>query len=73
MSVPIRISEHEYQAAKRAAKAEHRSIQGQAEFWLRLGRCASENPDLPIEMIKELLATDWEDTSDATPFMFDQK
>lgn len=70
MSVPIRISEEEYQVAKKAAKAEHRSIQGQFEFWAKIGRCALDNPDLPINMIRELLLTDWQDVSDATPFTF---
>ena len=73
MSCAIRISDEEYQAAKKAAKVEHRSIQGQFEFWAKIGRCALENPDLPIEMIKELLGTDWKDSSNATPFTFEQK
>ena len=72
MSASIRISDEEYGVAKKAAKAEHRSIQGQVEFWARIGRCALDNPDLPVEMIKELLSTDWRDHSDATPFIFDK-
>ena len=73
MSMPIRISEKEYQAAKKSAKAEHRTIQGQIEFWARIGRCALENPDLPIEMIKELLSIDLSDKSSLTPFNFKQE
>ena len=73
MSAPIRISDQEYEAAKKAAKAEHRSIQGQIEFWAKIGRCALDNPDLPVEMIKELLSTDWKDCSDTTLFTFEQK
>jgi hypothetical protein len=66
----IRISDEAYAAAKKAAKAQHRSIQGQIEYWSQIGRCAIDNPDLPIEMIQELLSTDWKDDSDATPFTF---
>jgi hypothetical protein len=73
MSISIRISNEEYQAAKKAAKSEHRSIQGQVEFWAKIGRCALENPDLPIEMVKELLSTDWNDRTGAIPFTFEQK
>jgi len=73
MSVSIRISDKEYLAAKKAARVEHRSIRGQVEFWAKIGRCALENPDLPIEMIKDLLVIDLKDLSDATPFTFEQK
>lgn len=73
MSAPIRISDEEYKVAKKAAKIEHRSIQGQIEYWAKIGRCALNNPDLPIEMIKELLSMDRKDLSDATPFRFRQE
>jgi len=73
MSMSIRVSDEEYQIAKKVSIIEHRSIQGQFEFWAKLGRCALDNPDLPIEMIKEILATDWKDCSDVTPFTFEQK
>jgi len=73
MSASIRISDEEYEAAKKAARMEHRSIQGQVEFWAKIGRCALDNPDLPVEMIKELLAMDLHDKSDTTPFTFEQK
>lgn len=69
----IRIGREEYILAKKAAKFEHRSIQGQFEYWAKIGRCALDNPDLPIDMIKELLAMDWKDTSDATPFNFEEE
>lgn len=73
MSTPIRISEREYEIAKKVAQLEHRTIQGQVEYWAKVGRCALDNPDLPINMIKELLLTDWNDRSDATPFDFEEK
>ncbi len=52
MSMSIRISDEEYQTTKKVAQGEHRSIQKKAEYWAKIGRCALDNPDLPIEMIK---------------------
>ena len=37
------------------AIAECRSIPNQIEYWARIGKCALDNPDLPIEFIKELM------------------
>lgn len=55
MGVPIRIDESVYNAAKKVARAECRSIPNQIEFWAKMGKCALDNPDLPIEFLKELL------------------
>jgi len=70
MGVPIRIDETIYNAAKKVAKAEFRSIPHQIEFWAKVGKCALENPDLPTEFIKELLASKNMDRSLAEPFEF---
>lgn len=51
----IKVSEDLYRAAKWTAEAEHRSIAGQIEFWATLGRAAMDNPDLPIDFIRETL------------------
>lgn len=69
MAHVVRISDDSYKAAQKAAKLEHRTIQGQLDFWLLVGRTALENPDLPIEMIVNLLQTDIHDTSDCTPYV----
>ena len=71
MGVPIRIDEIVYDQAKKVAKAEHRSIPHQIEFWAILGKCALDNPDLPIEFIRELLISKNTDRSLATPFIFE--
>lgn len=34
---------------------ECRSIPNQIAFWAMIGKCALDNPDLPIEFIKDLL------------------
>ena len=73
MGVPIRIDEEIYNQAKRVARAECRSIPGQIEFWAMIGKCALENPDLPIEFVKEILISKNQDKSVAEPFKFQGK
>jgi hypothetical protein len=73
MSANIRISIEEYELAKVAAKNEHRTINGQIEFWVKVGRCVLDNPDLPIDMIQELIIMDWKDNSKTIPFRFKQE
>ncbi|HAU1604798.1 TPA: hypothetical protein JBJ19_08105, partial [Legionella pneumophila] len=53
MGIPIRIDENIYNEAKKVAAAEFRSIPNQIEYWAKLGKCALDNPDLPIEFIKD--------------------
>jgi hypothetical protein len=55
MSVVIRIDEAIYDAAKKTARTEYRSIPNQIEYWAMIGKCALDNPDLPIEFIKDVL------------------
>jgi hypothetical protein len=70
MGTPIRIHQDIYNAAKKTAKAECRSIPGQIEFWAKIGKCALENPDLPIDFIREILVSKDQDRSLAEPFSF---
>lgn len=71
MGVPIRINESVYNEARKIARAEFRSIPNQIEFWARIGKCALDNPDLPIGFIKEILISKNTDSSLAEPFEFD--
>jgi len=73
MGVPIRIDESIYYAAKKVASAECRSIPNQIEYWAKLGKCALDNPDLPIEFIKEVMLSKLQDKSLAEPFDFEEK
>ncbi len=73
MGIPIRIDESIYNDAKKVARAECRSIPNQIEFWARIGKCALDNPDLPIEFIKELLISKNESRSLAEPFQFEEE
>lgn len=73
MGIPIRINEEIYDEARKVAKAESRSIPNQIEFWAKIGKCALENPDLPIEFIRELLIAKNMDRTLAEPFELDKK
>ena len=70
MGVPIRISSDVYEAAKKVAKAECRSIPNQIEFWAKIGKCALDNPDMPVEFICDILISKNQDRSLAEPLVF---
>ncbi len=69
MGTPVRIDEYLYEDAKRHAKAESRTIAGQIEFWARLGKAALDNPDLPVDFVRDLLISRAESRGHATPFV----
>lgn len=73
MGIPIRIDDDIYEDAKKIAKAECRSIPGQIEFWAKVGKCALDNPVLPIEFVKDLLISKNSDRTLAEPFNFDEE
>lgn len=70
MGMPVRIEDNLYASARDQAKAEHRTIAGQIEFWAKVGRAAIDNPDLPIDFITESLISMAESKSHATPYVF---
>ena len=55
MSVSIRIDDALYETAKVRARAEMRSIPQQVAYWAKVGRAALDNPDLPIESVRDIL------------------
>jgi len=55
MSVQIRLPQALYEQARCCAKAENRSIAGQIEYWVKVGRTALDNPDLPVNFIADTL------------------
>lgn len=70
MGMPVRIEDDLYASARDQAKAEHRTISGQIEFWAKVGRAALDNPDLPVDFIAESLMSMAEAAEQATPFVF---
>ena len=57
MPTAINLSELLIEEAKPCAQAMHRSGAQQIEYWARWGKVAEENPDLPIHMIQDILAS----------------
>jgi len=68
-TISVRIDEALVDAARAAAKAEFRTVQGQVEFWAKVGRAALDNPDLPVSFIADSLMSLAEPREDATPFV----
>lgn len=69
MSTAVRIDDAIYQRARIEARSEHRTIAGQIEFWALVGKTALDNPDLPIEFVRDLLFAKAEGREVATPFI----
>lgn len=67
-TVSVRIDEDLVNSARLAAKAEFRTVQGQVEFWAKVGRAALDNPDLPASFITESLMSLAEPREDSSPF-----
>jgi hypothetical protein len=68
-TVSVRIDEGLVSAARAVAKAESRTVQGQVEFWAKVGRAALDNPDLPASFIAESLMSMAEPHEDSIPFV----
>jgi hypothetical protein len=55
MPTAVRVSDDLLAEARKFSKIDHRSLTGQIEHWARIGKCAEENPDLPYDLIKEII------------------
>lgn len=69
MSMSVRIDDELYEQAKNASKGECRTIAGQLEFWAKVGKAALDNPDLPIDFVRELMISRSEDRKQFTTFV----
>lgn len=69
MSTSVRIDDQLVAQARSAAKAELRTMQGQIEFWARVGRAALDNPDLPVSFIADSLISLSESREESTEFV----
>ena len=69
MGMPVRIDDTLYEQARAQAQAERRTIAGPIEFWAMVGKAALDNPDLPIDFVRELLIARAEGPTLATPFV----
>lgn len=55
MGAAVKISDMEMQALREAAEVHNRSISGQAEHWIRLGRAVERDPRFGYVQIEEAL------------------
>ncbi|MDO8349916.1 MAG: ParD-like family protein [Gallionella sp.] len=69
MSMSVRIDDELYEQAKNASQGECRTIAGQLEFWAKVGRAALDNPDLPIDFVRDLMISKAEDRKQFTAFV----
>lgn len=71
MSVALKLSNELIELAKPHALASHRSVPEQIEYWARLGKAIDDNPDLPLQFIKDtLLAVQEAKAGQLTPYTF---
>ncbi|MFM6978211.1 MAG: ParD-like family protein [Micrococcales bacterium] len=68
-TVSVRIDEELVIAARKAAAGEFRTIQGQLEFWAKVGKAALDNPDLPVTFVADSLLALAEPEETATPYV----
>ena len=68
MSVAIRIDDELYEQAHRSARAESRTVPLQITYWAKIGKAALDNPDLPIEFIRDILFA--KQLNEREPFAF---
>lgn len=55
--------------ARQVAKAEHRSVPSQIEFYFKIALIAEQNPELSFKLIKEILQAQSQDAD--TDYVFD--
>ena len=61
MAINVKLPEALVESAKRYGAIEHRSVPKQIEYWSQIGKIASENPELPFSVIREILIADQEE------------
>lgn len=65
----VRIKSELIEAARLEAKGEMRTVQGQLEFWIKVGKAALENPELPASFVAEAVLALEESRELATQFV----
>ena len=55
MAVAMKLSDELVEDAKPYAAAEHRSVPRQIEYWARIGKAVTDNPDMPLRQIQDIM------------------
>lgn len=63
MAINVKLPEALVETAKCYGNIEHRSVPKQIEYWAQIGKIASENPNLPFSVIRDILIADQEEPS----------
>ncbi len=72
MAQSVSLSDELIKKAKTYSKIEHRSTAGQIEYWATMGMIAKDNPDIPMNMIEEILISEVELlNNDVSEFVFE--
>lgn len=71
MGITIKLPDDIVSEARRYGTIYSRSTPKQIEYWVRIGRMAEDNPDLPYNFIKDILLAQQEQADeDVTPYTF---
>jgi hypothetical protein len=71
MTTAVRLPVEIIEDARKNGKLHYRSAPKQIEYWYRLGKIAEENPDLPMDFIKDAIeGLDAIKRGDVEPFEF---
>ncbi len=71
MATAIRVSDKLVSDARLVSKIQNRSLTGQIEFWAKIGKIAEENPDMPYNLIRDiLLGVEEIDQGESTAYQF---
>jgi len=54
-TVSVRFSKNFIDIVSQYALVNLRSVPKQIEYWAKLGRCVEDNPDLPLDFIRDCL------------------
>lgn len=68
MATNVKFKDEFVQKARQVAKAEHRSVPSQIEFYFKIALIAEQNPDLSFKLIKEILQAQSQDAD--TEYVF---
>lgn len=65
----VRISSHFYAIAEAYAHKESRTPSAQVRYWANIGKAGLDNPDLPINFVRDLLLARKEGKAFTKPFV----
>jgi len=68
MATNVKFKDEFVMKARQIAKAEHRSVPSQIEFYFKIALIAEQNPDLSFKLIKEILQAQSQDAD--TEYVF---